>query len=106
MQDTLMVYDLKFATPCWSATSSLLHLYPILGGGGRGGEQGRLVLPSLNTYANAYGIWANAGFAKGRAQLFGGLGKLHAAKRLAARVDIATRLLEGSWACPHKNFLK
>ena len=23
---TLLVYDLEFTTPCWSATSSLLHL--------------------------------------------------------------------------------
>ena len=23
---TLLVYDLEFSTPCWSATSSLLHL--------------------------------------------------------------------------------
>ena len=100
-----MVYDLKFATRYTLLVCDLEYTTPI--SNFRGGEQGRLVLPSLNTYANAYGIWANAGFAKGRAQLFGGLGKLHAAKRLAARVDIATRLLEGlCMACPHKNFLK
>ena len=31
---TLLVYDLEFTTPCWSATSSLLHLNQFRGGGG------------------------------------------------------------------------
>ena len=47
-----MVYDLKFTTPCWSATSSLLHNKPILGEGGGGG--GRAPLPPPQ-YANGGG---------------------------------------------------
>ena len=31
---TLLVDDLEFTTPCWSATSSLLHLNHFRGGGG------------------------------------------------------------------------
>ena len=30
---TFLVYDLEFTTPCWSATSSLLHLNQFRGGG-------------------------------------------------------------------------
>ena len=43
----------------------------------------------------------------GGAQFFlgGGLGKLHAAKRLAAR-GVATRFLGGSGACSRDNFFK
>ena len=32
---TFLVYDLEFTTPCWSATSSLLHLNQFRGGGAR-----------------------------------------------------------------------
>ena len=47
---TLLVYDLEFTTPCWSATSSLLHLNQFYGGGG----QGPLGPPPLNTPMNIY----------------------------------------------------
>ena len=49
--------------------------------------------------------WAYAGFAKGMTQLFGGLGELHAATRLASR-GVAKHFLGGSGACfPKKFFL-
>ena len=43
----LMVYDLKFTTPCWPATSCLLHLPNF-----REGGQGPLA-PPRPQYANA-----------------------------------------------------
>ena len=54
---TLLVDDLEFTTPCWSATSSLLHLvglrprvyYTLINF--RGGGQGPLAPPPQ--YANA-----------------------------------------------------
>ena len=32
---TLLIYDLEFTAPCWSATSSLLPLYHFFWGGGQ-----------------------------------------------------------------------
>ena len=46
---TLLVYDLEFTTPCWSATSSLQHLNQIYGGGGGGGGKALLASLPLNT---------------------------------------------------------
>ena len=40
-----LVYDLEFTTPCWSTTSSLLHLNQLCGGGGRGGQRSTLNTP-------------------------------------------------------------
>ena len=47
---TLLVDDLEFTTPCWSATSSLLHLNQYYGGGGGGGARPPWPPPQ---YANA-----------------------------------------------------
>ena len=43
-----MVYDLEFTTPCWSATSSLYYTLTNF----RGGGQGPLAPPPLNTPCN------------------------------------------------------
>ena len=52
-----MVHDLEFTKPCWSATSSLLHLNQFWGGeGGEGGGGEAPLAPPLNTPMHTHNI--------------------------------------------------
>ena len=49
---TFLVCDLDFTTPCWSATSSLLHLNQFSGGGGAKPPWPPLNTPMLSSNIN------------------------------------------------------
>ena len=56
---TLLVYDFEFTTPCWPATSNLLHCVQFIyffGGGGQGPQYINDVCIFLNRFVSiAYG---------------------------------------------------